>query len=346
MAHRLPGALHLDRLLKRGCNLNRPLTYKKIADLERRSPSLLVDTTTQKREQNQSLQPQPNSPALIRSSRALGWLDIEVQSYLEPMETERWTEPVSTELTVILLTQGSTHLTECDRTSCQGFPIRQGDLLLKPAATTLPDLRWQTLSSQPVQTVRLSLSHTLFSRTINELGAREPAGIRLVTRAGFQDPLLFHIGLTLVRELENPSSMSPLYVQTAANMLMVHLLRNYAIEPMQIRERHNGLSPQHLKRITDYVQTYLTQPLSLDELAYQIGFSPYHFARLFRQEVGESPHQFVLRQRVEHAKKLLSIPELTIAEIAIASGFADQSHLTQTFKRFTGWTPKLFRQNF
>jgi AraC family transcriptional regulator len=98
-----------------------------------------------------------------------------------------------------------------------------------------------------------------------------------------------------------------------------------------------------LRRITEYVQAFLTRPLSLEELARQVGFSPYHFARLFRQAVGESPHQFVLRQRVDYAKQLLRNPDLPISQVAMASGFADQSHLTQIFKRYTGMTPRAFR---
>jgi len=286
----------------------------------------------------------PSVPQLLRSSEALGWPDIEVRAYQEPVQSDRWAEPVSPDVSIVLLTQGLTYMGECDRESCKGYSLRQGDLMLKAASSLLPDLHWQTLSQEAVHTLRLNLKYSLFARTVEELADRDPAGINLATLAGFQDPLLLHIGLTLAHELESPSPISPLYAQTAAQMLVVHLLRTYALDRVRIAERQNGLTREQVKRVTEYVQAYLTRPLSLEELAGQIGFSPYHFARLFRQKLGESPHQFVLRQRVEHAQRLLKNMDLTLAQVAVESGFADQSHLTQTFKRYTGVTPKAFRR--
>jgi AraC family transcriptional regulator len=287
-------------------------------------------------------------PRLIRSSKPLGWQDIEVQSYLELAQSDRWTESLSPDITVILLTQGVTDLAEYDCATCRGFQMRRGDMLLKPAAAALrvalPDVRWQTRSPEPIETLRLSLSYALFSRTIEELADRDPARIRLTALVGFQDQLLLHIGLGLARELEAPSTITPLYTQTAAHMLAAHLLRTYVTDQTPIKERYGGLSSQQMKQIADYVQARLTHSLTLEELAQHLGFSPYHFARLFRETASESPHQFVLRQRVERAKNLLKHGDLTLAEVAIESGFANQSHLTQMFRRYTGLTPKAYRK--
>jgi AraC family transcriptional regulator len=80
-------------------------------------------------------------------------------------------------------------------------------------------------------------------------------------------------------------------------------------------------------------------------LAQQTGFSPYHFARLFRQTTGESPHQFVLRLRIERAQQLLEKMDVPLSHIALESGFTDQSHLTQAFKRHLGQTPHAYRRD-
>jgi AraC family transcriptional regulator len=85
--------------------------------------------------------------------------------------------------------------------------------------------------------------------------------------------------------------------------------------------------------------------LSLGVLAEQVGLSSYHFARLFRRATGESPHQFVLRQRIARARQLLKDTEMPIAIVAVESGFAHQSHLTQVFKRYLGHTPRADRQD-
>ncbi len=282
-------------------------------------------------------------PQLLRSSTALGWQDIEVQTYLEPLHAEQWAEPVSADITIVLVTQGRAQFSQYGR-ACKGMSLQKHDVLLKPAATPLPDLRWQTLSKEAVQTLRLTISHALYCRTIAEVTDRDPADLTLGVVATARDPLLVHIGLTLGHELESPSPMSALYAQTAAQMLIVHLARTYALKQAIIQDTQTGLTDHQVQRIREYVQAHLTQPISLDDMASQIGFSPYHFARLFRKVIGESPYQFVLRQRVGHAQKLLHSGTLTLAEVAVESGFADQSHLTQTFKRYTGLTPKAYRR--
>jgi AraC family transcriptional regulator len=92
-----------------------------------------------------------------------------------------------------------------------------------------------------------------------------------------------------------------------------------------------------------YIQTHLNRDLSLAELASVIRISPTYFASLFKQAMGISPHQYVIQQRVERAKVMLSKTDLAITDIALQVGFSSQSHLTQHFKRFTGMTPKQVR---
>ncbi len=76
----------------------------------------------------------------------------------------------------------------------------------------------------------------------------------------------------------------------------------------------------------------------------QTGYSPYHFARLFQCTTGETPHHFVLRQRIERAQRLLAETALPLARIAGESGFANQSAFTRVFTRSVGVTPRVYRQ--
>jgi AraC family transcriptional regulator len=144
--------------------------------------------------------------------------------------------------------------------------------------------------------------------------------------------------------LEERTFAGKLYAQTAAQMLAVHLLRHYSSTVGIIKEPSPGLTRRQVKRVTDFIVAHLTQDLSLEALAQQTGFSAYHFARLFQQTMGESPHQFVLRQRVERAQRLLKETDIPLALVALESGFANQSHLTRIFKRRLGLTPRAYRQ--
>jgi AraC family transcriptional regulator len=93
------------------------------------------------------------------------------------------------------------------------------------------------------------------------------------------------------------------------------------------------------------VHARLEDELGLDELAQSVGLSTAHFARMFRKSTGETPHQFVLRQRFERAKAMLSAPEARILDVAVACGFKTQQHFAQVFRDLCGISPTGYRQD-
>jgi AraC family transcriptional regulator len=107
--------------------------------------------------------------------------------------------------------------------------------------------------------------------------------------------------------------------------------------------KNRSLTHTQLQQVSDYINTHLDRDLSLVQIAGVINISPTYFASLFKHATGISPHQYVIRQRVERAKLLLSKTDLMIADIALQVGFSSQSHLTQQFKRLTSMTPKQIR---
>jgi AraC family transcriptional regulator len=285
------------------------------------------------------------SPLLYLSSSEAGWEGLVAQAFHEPLELEGWISPAMPDISLMLFTGGAMRM-EWRHVNgpWKGSYLRQGDLILRPGADISYEVRWKSLSSVPTQTLHLRLSRELLARTAEEVAGCDPACLSLEERTGFQDPLLTQIGLALRRELEQRSPAGKLYAQTAAQMLAIHLLRYYSSGGV-IKQPAQGLTHQQMRRVMDFIQDHLDQDLSLEALAQQAGFSPYHFARLFRQTTGESPHQFVLRQRIERAQRLLQGRDVPLARVAVESGFANQSHLTQAFKRYLGLTPRAYRQD-
>src|SRR6202048_3651117 len=86
--------------------------------------------------------------------------------------------------------------------------------------------------------------------------------------------------------------------------------------------------------------------LSLDEMAQSVGLSTAHFARMFRKSTGETPHQFVLRQRIERAKAMLRAPDARVLDVAVACGFKTHQHFRQVFRVVWGVSPTEYRQDF
>jgi AraC family transcriptional regulator len=103
-------------------------------------------------------------------------------------------------------------------------------------------------------------------------------------------------------------------------------------------------SGNRLDRVIEHIEVNLRQELNLTVLAGIAGVSPHHFAKLFKDSIGLTPHQFVIRQRIECAKDYLRNPKLSIGEISCLTGFATQEHFTKVFRRISGLTPREFRQ--
>lgn len=104
-----------------------------------------------------------------------------------------------------------------------------------------------------------------------------------------------------------------------------------------------GLPPGAMRRVQEYVDTHLSESMDLAELAAVAGLSVYHFARAFKQSAGVTPHHHLVRRRVERAQEMLARSELPLSEIALATGFSDQSHLARHFRQLVGITPGQFR---
>ncbi len=284
------------------------------------------------------------------SSSEVGWDGLLAQAFHELREVDGHIWPGETDITLTLITGGAMQWDMREihaHSSWDGVHLRPGDFILG-AGTNVPyEMRWRCTSPAPTYSFTLHLSRGLLARTVEELTDGDASQLMLVDQAGFQDPFLAQMALGLWRELQEGAPSGKLFAECAAQLLMLHLLRDYACSGNvagAIQEPTHHLTPQQLHRVSAYIRDHANQDLTLEVLAQQIGFSPYHFARLFRKTTGETPHQYVRRERLEHARRLLESSKLSLAEVAVESGFGDQSYFTRVFKRALRMTPGAFRR--
>jgi AraC family transcriptional regulator len=109
---------------------------------------------------------------------------------------------------------------------------------------------------------------------------------------------------------------------------------------------HVGSRPYRIRRAVALVETNFAAKLSRQEMARAAGLSVSHFSKLFALCIGASPHQYLVRCRLRHAKKLLLTPEesLSLVDVAAEAGFADQAHFSRHFRRVYGVSPLAFRR--
>ena len=192
--------------------------------------------------------------------------------------------------------------------------------------------------------VTMSIDPTVFAQTIHEVV--DPNTIELLPLFATPDPFIYQIGVALKSALTKQGDTSRLYAETLVNSLILHLLEHYCTTNTKIGECVTGKLPQYkLHQIVDYINAYLDRDLSLKELSSLVQMSPHYFSKLFKQTTGTTPHQYVIRCRVDRAKDLLKQSKLSIAEISKEVGFVDQSHLHRHFKRLVGITPKSYIKN-
>jgi AraC family transcriptional regulator len=168
-------------------------------------------------------------------------------------------------------------------------------------------------------------------------------GFAIAEKYARADKVISNVGMALLGELESEGLSGRLYAESLANVLAVHLLRNYAIASSRPVTFTGGLSAMKLRRVTDFIADNYSNDLKLNELAHVAGMSSFHFSREFKRTTGTTPHQYLIKFRVERAKALLAKNDLPLTEVGLRSGFSHQSHFTRLFRRLTGTTPHSYR---
>jgi AraC family transcriptional regulator len=135
-----------------------------------------------------------------------------------------------------------------------------------------------------------------------------------------------------------------LFLDSIEQALAVALVNGYAVRHLSLSRYQGGLGPASLRRVKEFVHAKMEDDLRLCDLAQSVGLSTAHFSQMFRKSTGETPHQFVLRVRVERAKEMLRSAEMRVLDVAIACGFKTQQHFARVFHRLCGASPTEYRQ--
>jgi AraC family transcriptional regulator len=106
-----------------------------------------------------------------------------------------------------------------------------------------------------------------------------------------------------------------------------------------------GLAPWQIRRLNALVESHLAETIRCTDLAAAVRLSISHFTRMFAYSFGVSPHAYIVERRIAHAKYLIETADTPLCEIALACGFANQSHFSRAFRRVSGQTPNSWRRN-
>lgn len=270
----------------------------------------------------------------ILSSRDSGWRNISACHFRHPFRSGVKAPPLAAHLVVCHLANPSGVSLQLNGRWRAGRSL-PGEVMIM--AANQPNA-WEWDDAPDV--LHLYVSTALVQQAAAETGCRRH---ELIDGVGLSDPVIHRIGLDLLGELRSPGLGGDLYGDALAQALAVQLLRAHSSVLQNPLQDAAALPPYKLRRAIEYVDGHLADDLTIEEIARAASVSMFHFAHAFKRATGLPPHQYVIRRRIERAMHLLRHSELPIAQVALAVGFATQSHFTTVFGRICGATPKKYR---
>ncbi|TPK78121.1 AraC family transcriptional regulator [Mesorhizobium sp. B2-4-17] len=186
------------------------------------------------------------------------------------------------------------------------------------------------------------IPRTVLDDFSDDAGERRVAD--LACTPGVVDPVLGHLAASLLPMFQRPEEVCTLVVDHVALAVCSHLQSIYGGLVSRRPMARGGLSPAAETRAKDYLASSAGEDITLADVASACRLSRGHFIRAFRTSTGLTPHKWLQRHRVEKAKALFLETDISIAEIAVLCGFADQSHLTRVFTALIGVSPALWRR--
>lgn len=183
----------------------------------------------------------------------------------------------------------------------------------------------------------IALDPAFLAHSFQDMGLS--GAIRFQVRRAAFDPVITQFARRFKTEIESGSYCGALYGESLAIAFSLHLLERHSQHPKSISQPKGKLTSIQLWELIELIHINLSDELSLSDLAAHLNLSPFHFARLFKSSLGLSPHQYVLQNRIERAKKLISgstSSGLSLADIAVQVGFYDQTHFGKSLQASRG----------
>lgn len=274
---------------------------------------------------------------LLRTSDRCAWKNLALRTYrYDGLDVQ---VPPLADFILVAYQRGATRMERrfegrWTRTEC-----RPGDISL---LTRSQPSHWHW--TEPIDVTHVYLSADLLSSVAADVLGKPIAEVRLHDLLRTQDPTLSGIAEAMAREAGGNAVGGKLYAEALGTQLAVHLLRHYAAVDFIDHAEDGQLPPVVRRRLEEFVEARLEQPLSLEELAAVAGMGVWSFCKRFRASFNTSPHCYVVDRRVERAQRLLTHSTLAVKAVAAECGFSDQAHLTRALRARLGCTPAALRQ--
>jgi AraC-like DNA-binding protein len=218
--------------------------------------------------------------------------------------------------------------------------------ILRPGETIIYDIKRQPTFhlNSAFHSVHFYLSRAALDAFADEAGGRRIDELHYKPAVSHADPILHGVAEALLPLFRNPDQANRLFMDHMMLGVGHHVADRYGGMCSVARPVTGGLTQYQERRAKELLTENMSGNMPLATLARECGLSLTHFSKAFRKSVGVPPHKWLTHQRIELAKRLLRDSPMSLAEIALACGFSNQSHFTRFFSAVVGASPGMWRR--
>lgn len=218
------------------------------------------------------------------------------------------------------------------------FTLYKNDVILTPAGMR-SGWRWYVQSDVIIVTLEPDKVARFAEQELGLLLTEQ----QIADLPQFSDADLVAAGVMLRDTIEEDDVSSAVMFEAMARVFLVKLLKRFGERRPEDVARFAKFTSKHYQHVMAYVRAHVEHTITVEDMAREVAMSPSHFSRVVKETMNRTPMQFVMSYRIEQALKLMADPALSLSEVAIACGFADQAHFSRSFKQAVGQAPRAYR---
>lgn len=229
-----------------------------------------------------------------------------------------------------------------------GFDYLPGETVVIPSNVEMKIDFPEASNDNPTQCLALAIDQTKISETLNFLNERYPKeGTDNFWQLNYQNYFFYNnvdLAATinkLIKECMSTSITKDALADLTLQELLIRIIQTQTVKSIDQGDFSNQNNA--IAQVIDYIRKNLKEDINLKHLSDKACMSTTSFYRFFKRELGMSPIEFVLSEKIKHAKKLLRNPSIQINEVCYLSGFEDANYFIRLFKKHEGVTPKQYQ---